>query len=91
MIDPTPGIKALAAIVREQEQHGHTTTMLAHLRIRLPKGPRTRLTVTSGPRGVFIRADRVRDGKYRVIVQYQTIELRQWVDEQLELLEAAKC
>lgn len=85
-IDPAPAIKALAAIVREQEQNGHTTTMLAHLRASMPRGLRTRLTPTSGPLGLCIRADLAPAGRYRVIVQYQTAELRQWVDEQLELL-----
>ncbi len=84
MIDPLPAILDLSAAVADAERRGCPTLQVAHLRHGVPRGKCTRLTPTSGPFGLFVRADLERGGRYLVTVQYQTRELRMWVDEQLE-------
>lgn len=83
------GLRDLADIVSEQERRCERTTLLAHSRQSAPRGRSTRLTRTSGPMGVVVRVEPGKDLYWRVVVEYQTVELRHWVTEQLRLLEAS--
>lgn len=90
--DARRSLRDLADIVAEQERRCERTTLLAHSRTTAPRGRSTRLTRTSGPMGAVVRVDPGHGSRWRVVVEYQTAELRRWVNEQLELLrEASQC
>lgn len=81
------GLRDLADIVAEQERRCERTTLLAHSRPAPPRGKTTRLTRSSGPFGSVLRVEPGLQNRWRVVVEYQTAELRHWVDEQLSLLQ----
>lgn len=83
------GLRDLDRIVLEQERRCERTTLLAHSRPATPRGKTTRLTSTSGPMGSVVRVEPGQGNRWRVVVEYQTAELRHWVDEQLSLLSEA--
>jgi len=84
----TRGLHELSDIVARHEASGQRVARLAHLRQSIPRRGRCRLAGQSGPCGIVLRVDRRSDG-WCVVVQYQVIELREWVSGRLAMLEGA--